>query len=108
MACICRTGSRYEKKRPDFVCGTLGSELILVELKRPKDELTKDDLNQLEEYLAISEKYSAKIRSYRAYLMGSSISDEVKTYLRYRRGFTGSRIFRSAVVHASASERGLQ
>jgi hypothetical protein len=79
---------RYEKKRPDFVCGTLGSELILVELKRPKHELTKDDLNQLEEYLAISEKYSTKIRSYRAYLMGSSISDEVKTYLRYRRGFT--------------------
>ena len=79
---------RYGKKRPDFVCGTLGTELILVELKRPKHELTKDDLNQLEEYLAISEKYSAKFRSYKAYLMGSSVSEEVKTYLRYRRGFT--------------------
>lgn len=78
----------YGKKRPDFVCGTLGTEMILVELKRPKHKLSKDDLNQLEEYLAISEKYSSKIRSYKAFLMGSSISEEVKTYLRYRRGFT--------------------
>lgn len=79
---------RYGKKRPDFACGTLGSELILVELKRPKHGLTKDDLNQLEEYLAISEKYSNKFKTYKAYLMGSSISEEIKTYLRYRRGFT--------------------
>lgn len=79
---------KYGEKRPDFVCGSLGTELILVELKRPKHELTKEDLNQLEEYLAISEKYSIKYRSYKAYLMGSSISDEVRTYLRYRRGFT--------------------
>jgi len=78
---------RYGKKRPDFACGNLGSELVLVELKRPSHELTKDDLNQLEEYLAMSEKYSTRYRSYKAYLMGSSISDEVRTYLRYRRGF---------------------
>ena len=58
-----------------------------MELKRPNHELTKDDLNQMEDYLAISEKYSTRFRSYKAYLMGSSISDEVKTYLRYRKGF---------------------
>lgn len=79
---------KYGKKRPDFACGTLGSELIIVELKRPSHKLTKDDLNQLEEYLAISEKYSTKFRNFKAYLMGSEISDEVRTYLKYRRGFT--------------------
>ena len=78
----------YGRKRPDFVCGSLGSELIIVELKRPSHELTKEDLNQLEEYLAMSEKYSVRYKAYKAFLMGSSISDEVKTYLRYRRGFT--------------------
>jgi hypothetical protein len=79
---------QYGKKRPDFVCGNLGSELIIAELKRPSHGLTKEDLNQLEEYLAMSEKYSTRYGSYKAYLMGSSISSEVKTYLRYRRGFT--------------------
>lgn len=79
---------RYGKKRPDFVCGALGSDLIIVELKRPKHALTKEDLNQLEEYLAISEKYSTKYKSHKAFLMGSSISTEVRTYLKYRRGFT--------------------
>jgi hypothetical protein len=69
------------------VCGSLGDQLIIVELKRPKHELTKEDLNQMEDYLAMSEKYSTKFRSHKAYLMGASISDEVKTYLRYRRGF---------------------
>jgi hypothetical protein len=83
-----KDSAKYGKKRPDFACGNLGSELVLVELKRPSHELTKDDLNQLEEYLAMSEKYSARYRSYKAYLMGSSISDEIRTYLRYRRGFS--------------------
>lgn len=41
----------------------------------------------MEDHLAISEKYSTRFRSYKAYLMGSSISEEVRTYLRYRRGF---------------------
>ena len=40
----------------------------------------------MEDYLAISDKYSTHFKSHKAYLMGSSISDEVKTYLRYRRG----------------------
>jgi hypothetical protein len=79
---------RYGNKRPDFACGSLGNELVIVELKRPKHELTKEDLNQLEEYLAISEKYSVRFKSYKAFLMGSSISEEIRTYLRYRRGFT--------------------
>jgi hypothetical protein len=83
-----KDAARYGKKRPDFVCGTLENELILVELKRPSHELKKDDLNQIEEYLAMSEKYSTRYKTYKAYLMGSSISDEVKTYLRYRRGFS--------------------
>jgi hypothetical protein len=78
----------FGKRRPDFVCGTLGDQLIIVELKRPSHELKKGDLNQIEDYLAISEKYSTKFKGYKAYLLGSTISDEIRTYLRYRRGVT--------------------
>jgi hypothetical protein len=83
-----KDAKKYGKKRPDFACGAIGNKLILVELKRPSHSLTKEDLNQIEEYLAISEKYSQSFRYFDTYLLGSEISDEVRTYLKYRRGVT--------------------
>ena len=77
----------YGSKRPDFACGNLGNQLVIVELKRPSHDLTKEDLNQMEEYLALSKKYSTKFRGYRAYLLGAAISDEINTYLEFRKGF---------------------
>lgn len=51
-----------EKKRPDFVCGTVGEKLIIVELKRPSHSLEIGDLNQLENYLSIIEqKHSGRL-----------------------------------------------
>jgi hypothetical protein len=36
-----KDAKKYGKKRPDFVCGSLGDRLIIVELKRPSHPLTK-------------------------------------------------------------------
>jgi hypothetical protein len=76
---------QYGKKRPDFVCGTVGNRLIILELKRPGHKLSIDELNQLETYLAIAKKYSS-FTSARGYLVGSSIDEELERRLEFRKG----------------------
>jgi len=68
---------RYGKKRPDFVCGSVGDRLIIIELKRPSKVLDIDDLNQLETYLTVAKSYTTKYRSYEAYLIGNSQDDDL-------------------------------
>lgn len=74
---------KYGKKRPDFVCGAVGEKLIIVELKRPSHELEVEDLNQLETYLTLSEKY-AKHKSFEAYLVGSKKSEDLMRRMKHR------------------------
>jgi len=74
---------KYGNKRPDFVCGTVGDRLIILELKRPSHELTIDDLNQLETYVTLADKYK-NFTSYSAYLVGSKISDDLKSRMKHR------------------------
>ena len=81
-----RDKKRYGKKRPDFVCGTVGNKLILLELKRPSHGLSVDDLNQLETYTVIAEDYK-NFSSYEAYLVGAKEDDELRRYLKRRSGF---------------------
>jgi ribosomal protein L40E len=76
---------RFGDKRPDFVCGTVGDRLIILELKRPSHTLSVDDLNQLETYVTIAEKYSS-FKSCSAYLVGKKADDEVSRRLKYRSG----------------------
>ncbi len=72
-----------EKKRPDFVCGSVGEKLIIVELKRPSHSLEIGDLNQLENYLSIIEqKHSGK--SFECFLIGKTISEELERKKKYR------------------------
>lgn len=73
----------HGKKRPDFVCGTVGERLVILELKRPSHELTVEDLNQLETYIAIAEKHS-KFSTFSAYLVGKAASVDLKQRLKYR------------------------
>jgi hypothetical protein len=68
---------RYGKKRPDFVCGSIGNKLVIVELKRPSKILNYEDFNQLEEYLFIAEQYSTQYSRYEAYLVGNKQDDEL-------------------------------
>lgn len=74
---------KYKNKRPDFVCGTIGDKLIIIELKRPYHTLQVDDLNQLETYLSIIENHYS-VKSFEAYLVGNRISDELKKIVKYR------------------------
>lgn len=73
----------FEDKRPDFVCGSVGNKLIIIELKRPALELKIDDLNQLENYLAIIENHY-DLKTFEAYLIGRKISDDLKKRAKYR------------------------
>lgn len=77
---------KYGKKRPDFVCGSVGDKLILVELKKPSKTLAIQDLDQLETYLSIVQSYSTQYRSYETYLIGNKQDDD----LRKRRQFRSS------------------
>lgn len=74
---------KYKDKRPDFVCGTVGKRLIIIELKRPSHALSVDDLNQLETYLSIIEEHD-DTSSFEAYLVGRKIGDELKRRMKYR------------------------
>ncbi len=80
-----RDKKKYGNKRPDFVCGTVGDRLVILELKRPSHELTIDDLNQLETYVAVAEKYF-KFSTFSAYLVGKTADQEVSQRLKYRSG----------------------
>lgn len=74
---------RYGKKRPDFACGTIGDRLIIIELKRPSHSLVIDDVNQLETYLTIAEKYKS-YRSYEAWLVGNKKTPELISRMKHR------------------------
>jgi hypothetical protein len=74
---------KYAKKRPDFVCGTVGDKLIILELKRPGHTLSVEDLNQLEQYLVLAEQYK-NFSSYEGYLVGSKTDDELRRTLKHR------------------------
>ena len=76
---------RFGRKRPDFACGTVGDRLVVIELKRPSHALTIEDLNQLETYLTLAEKYKS-YRSYEAWLVGNKKSADLMSRLKYRGG----------------------
>lgn len=75
---------KYGDKRPDFVCGSVGDRLIIVELKRPSKTLNIEDLNQLETYLTVIEAYSTKYRSHEAYLMGNKQDEDLIKRSKFR------------------------
>ncbi len=78
-----RDVKRYGRRRPDFVCGTVGNKLIILELKRPSHTLDVDDLNQLETYVAVAEEHKSFGRV-EAYLVGTKRSDELVRRMKYR------------------------
>jgi len=81
-----RDKKKYGDQRPDFVCGSVGDRLIILELKRPSHILKVEDINQLETYMTIAESYFS-FRSSHGYLVGSKIDDEQKKRLKYRSDF---------------------
>lgn len=83
---LAKEDKRFEKKRPDFACGSFSGQLVIIELKRPKHELTVNDLNQLEKYIILSKKYQdKKFSSYKGYLVGNSKSVKLEETLEFRK-----------------------
>lgn len=82
---IVKQNKKDEKKRPDFVCGSIDNKLVIVELKRPSHKLNTDDLGQLEKYLKIIESHSQDHKNFEAYLFGKRIDDDLAKTMRYRR-----------------------
>lgn len=91
---------KFEKRRPDFVCGTLDSKLIVIELKRPSHELTAEDLNQLERYVIICREYDDSIKSSEAILVGKKKSRELESVLRVRGGNWKVRTYAQLIADA--------
>jgi hypothetical protein len=76
----------HERKRPDFVCGTVDKRLIIIEIKRPSHTLDVADLNQLERYVVLCKKYDDDVGSFDAILVGHAQSDELRRTLAVRGG----------------------
>jgi hypothetical protein len=76
---------KYARKRPDFACGTLNNEIIIIEIKRPSHELTVEDLNQVELYVRLADKYKKNSRC-SAFLIGNKESADLEETMKYRIG----------------------
>jgi hypothetical protein len=83
---LAKEDKRFEKRRPDFVCGTVDKKLIIIELKRPSRTLTVADLNQLERYVVIAQKYDDSFSGFEAILVGRNAEDDLARVLRLRGG----------------------
>jgi RNA polymerase subunit RPABC4/transcription elongation factor Spt4 len=81
---LAKEDKRFEKRRPDFVCGAVDKKLIIIEIKRPSHTLDVADLNQLERYVVLCDKYDDEHSSFEALLVGSKTSDDLKTTLKVR------------------------
>jgi len=81
---LIKKDKKHNKKRPDFVCGTVDNKLIIVELKRPSHALKIEDLNQLENYLSIIEDNYTNYSSTEAYLIGKKIDKDLQKKKKYR------------------------
>jgi len=80
---LAKKDARFAKKRPDFVCGSIGSKLIIIELKRPSHKLDIDDLNQLETNLTLASEYSTEFKSAEGYLIGQAIDSDLERRKKY-------------------------
>ncbi len=81
---MAKEDKKFEKRRPDFVCGTVDKRLIIIEIKRPSHTLSVEDLNQLERYVVLCEEYDDDHSSFDAILVGPKISDDLRRTLKVR------------------------
>lgn len=77
--------AKYKTTRPDFVCGTVDKKLIIIEIKRPSHKLDVDDLNQLERYVVLCNKYDDDHTSFEAMLVGHEQTDELRQTMKVRK-----------------------
>lgn len=67
--------SEDEKRRPDLICCGDSDNLVIVELKRPSHRVTKDDINQLQDYLVTADEYyQPAFRTKQGFIIANEIS----------------------------------
>lgn len=80
-----KASRRDSLKRPDFVCSEHGRRLIIIEIKAPSHQLTKDDLNQIEDYTEIIREYrDSSYTGIDGYLIGRKVPSKVRSRARGR------------------------
>ena len=72
-------------KRPDFVCSQFNDTIIIVEIKRPSKTVDKKDLDQIESYDYIINKYKGKRFKLKLIIVGNKFSNEAKYLLNRRK-----------------------
>lgn len=76
---ILKRHKKQSRRRPDFVCSEHGKRLIIIEIKAPSHVLTKDDLDQIEDYREIIHEYrDTQYTSIEGYLVGKKVPTEVR------------------------------
>lgn len=70
-----------EKRRPDFICVSNEHTLVIVEIKRPSHEMTMNDINQIQDYLATTEEHRPEFKVTKGFLVGKTMSDHLQKIL---------------------------
>lgn len=72
-------------RRPDFVCATQRNHLVIAEIKRPSHTLTRDDVNQLDDYMYYASQYSGtEYDPLEGYLIGNNYDERVEHHAENR------------------------
>ena len=76
---------KYSKIRPDFACSTFEKKLVIIEIKRPKYNMKIGDINQVELYRNVAERYSSDdFDNPECYLIVSSIPRDLRRTVKDR------------------------
>jgi Ca2+-binding EF-hand superfamily protein len=73
--------TKEERRKPDYICVSNEHALIIVEIKRPSHEMTMDDINQIQDYLATIEEHRPEFVVREAYLVGKTMSAHLQKIL---------------------------
>lgn len=73
--------TKDEKRRPDFICVSNEHTLVIVEIKRPNHEMTMDDINQIQNYLATIEEHRPEFATRIGFLIGKTMSAHLQKIL---------------------------
>jgi len=78
---------KYGRLRPDFACSTFkNKQLIIVEIKRPTYKMIIDDINKVELYRNIAERYASEnFTESECYLIVNSIPRDLRKTVRDRK-----------------------
>lgn len=73
-----KLATQDERARPDFICASDKSNLVIVEIKRPRHVVTMKDINQIQNYLVTVDEYSPKFTVKNGFIIAKKISGRLQ------------------------------